>query len=90
MKRFKYSEGLPGGANEIKISGMYSGTPDVNAILQSSLIFHAGGPHTHGAPADNRGPMAEVNTTEPDKDAMNAMMKARIAYEENIGNRAAK
>jgi len=90
MKRFKYSEGLPGGANEIKISGMYSGTPDVNAILQSSLIFHAGGPHTHGAPADNRGPMAEVNTTEPDKDAMNAMMKARIAYEENFGNRAAK
>ena len=90
MKRFKYSEGLPGGANEIKISGMYSGTPDVNAILQSSLIFHAGGPHTHGAPADNRGPMAEVNTTEPDKDAMNAMMKARIAYEENFGNPAAK
>lgn len=90
MKRFKYSEGLPGGANEIKISGMYSGTPDVNAILQSSLIFHAGGPHTHGAPVNNSGPRAEVNETKLDKDAMNAMMKARIAYEENFGNRAAK
>lgn len=92
MKRFKYSEGLPGGANEIKISGMYSGAPDVNAILQSSLIFHSGGPagHTHGAPVDNRGPKAEVNDTELDKDAMNAMMKARIAYEENFGNPAAK
>ena len=90
MEKFKYSEGLPGGANEIKISGMYSGTPDVNAILQSSLIFHAGGPHTHGAPVNNSGPRAEVNETKLDKDAMNAMMKARLAYEENFGNRAAK
>lgn len=42
MKKFKYSEGLPGGSNEIKVNGTYSvNGKDINALLQSNIAKDA-------------------------------------------------
>ena len=47
-----------------------------------------GGPGPHHFLENNTG--LEATQEDIDEDAMNAMMKARLAYEENFGNRAAK